>query len=396
MMQPSVAEGIMNISEKIIHLRINAKMNQEDLAKALKVSRQSISKWESGQAQPQIDKVLELAHLFKVTADELIDDNIVINKTAPAVEIKKGNKYFGTDGFRGESNKVLTALHAFQVGRFLGWYYSKPEFKKIHEEGRNARIVIGKDTRRSSYMFEYAICAGITASGADAYLLHVTTTPSVAYITRMDGFDAGVMITASHNIFYDNGIKVLNGRGEKLEDDVAQLIEAYIDHNLDKIGVEGDDIPYATRENIGSVIDYVSGRNRYIGYLISLVSHSFRNLKIGLDCANGSSWTIARNVFQALGADVIAVGVEPNGLNTNRDVGSTHIENLQKLIKEKGLDVGFAFDGDADRCIAVDEKGRVVDGDKMMYILAKSLKREDSLQGNTVVGRCWPSIRVFS
>ena len=385
MMQPSVAEGIMNISEKIIHLRINAKMNQEDLAKALKVSRQSISKWESGQAQPQIDKVLELAHLFKVTADELIDDNIVINKTAPAVEIKKGNKYFGTDGFRGESNKVLTALHAFQVGRFLGWYYSKPEFKKIHEEGRNARIVIGKDTRRSSYMFEYAICAGITASGADAYLLHVTTTPSVAYITRMDGFDAGVMITASHNIFYDNGIKVLNGRGEKLEDDVAQLIEAYIDHNLDKIGVEGDDIPYATRENIGSVIDYVSGRNRYIGYLISLVSHSFRNLKIGLDCANGSSWTIARNVFQALGADVIAVGVEPNGLNTNRDVGSTHIENLQKLVKEKGLDVGFAFDGDADRCIAVDEKGRVVDGDKMMYILAKSLKREDSLEGNTVV-----------
>lgn len=375
----------MNISEKIIHLRVNAKMNQEDLAKAINVSRQSISKWESGQAQPQIDKILELARLFSVTADELIDENIIINKTAPTVQERKKNKYFGTDGFRGESNKNLTALHAFQVGRFLGWYYNKPEFVKNRKNGEKAKIVIGKDTRRSSYMFEYAICAGITSSGADAYILHVTSTPSVAYITRMDGFDAGVMITASHNIFYDNGIKVLNSRGEKLEDEVSQLIEAYIDHDLETLGIDGDDIPYATRENIGCIVDYVSGRNRYVGYLISLVSHSFRDLKIGLDCANGASWNIARNVFQALGAEVHAIGIEPNGLNTNRDCGSTHIENLQKYVKDNGLDVGFAFDGDADRCICVDEKGRVVDGDKMMYILAKSLKKEGSLKGNTVV-----------
>lgn len=375
----------MNISEKIIHLRVNAKMNQEDLAKAINVSRQSISKWESGQAQPQIDKILELARLFSVTADELIDENIIINKTAPVVHERKKNKYFGTDGFRGESNKNLTALHAFQVGRFLGWYYNKPEFVKNRKNGEKAKIVIGKDTRRSSYMFEYAICAGITSSGADAYILHVTSTPSVAYITRMDGFDAGVMITASHNIFYDNGIKVLNSRGEKLEDEVSQLIEAYIDHDLETLGIDGDDIPYATRENIGCIVDYVSGRNRYVGYLISLVSHSFRDLKIGLDCANGASWNIARNVFQALGAEVHAIGIEPNGLNTNRDCGSTHIENLQKYVKDNGLDVGFAFDGDADRCICVDEKGRVVDGDKMMYILAKSLKKEGSLKGNTVV-----------
>lgn len=375
----------MNISEKIIHLRVNAKMNQEDLAKAINVSRQSISKWESGQAQPQIDKILELARLFSVTADELIDENIIINKTAPVVHERKKNKYFGTDGFRGESNKNLTALHAFQVGRFLGWYYNKPEFVKNRKNGEKAKIVIGKDTRRSSYMFEYAICAGITSSGADAYILHVTSTPSVAYITRMDGFDAGVMITASHNIFYDNGIKVLNGRGEKLEDEVSQLIEAYIDHDLETLGIDGDDIPYATRENIGCIVDYVSGRNRYVGYLISIVSHSFRDLKIGLDCANGASWNIARNVFQALGAEVHAIGIEPNGLNTNRDCGSTHIENLQKYVKDNGLDVGFAFDGDADRCICVDEKGRVVDGDKMMYILAKSLKKEGSLKGNTVV-----------
>lgn len=375
----------MNIAQKIIHLRVTSKISQEDLAKELGVTRQSISKWESGQSQPQIDKVLELARLFSVTADDLIDENIIINKNAPVISERPKNKYFGTDGFRGESNKVLTAAHAFKVGRFLGWYYSRPENMKNHEAGEKARIVIGKDTRRSSYMFEYAISAGITASGADAYILHVTTTPSVAYITRMDQFDAGVMITASHNIFYDNGIKVLNGKGEKLEDEVSQLIEAYIDNDLKVLGIDEDDIPYATRENIGSIVDYVSGRNRYIGYLISLVSHSFRSLRIGLDCANGSSWNIARNVFQALGAEVHAVGVEPNGLNTNRGVGSTHIENLQKYVKDNNLDVGFAFDGDADRCICVDEKGRVVDGDKMMYILAKSLRKEGSLNADTVV-----------
>ena len=359
-------------------------MNQEALADALNVTRQSISKWESGQAQPQLSKLLEIAKLFAVTTDELIDDDIVINKTTP-VEVKKPkNKYFGTDGFRGESNKVLTAEHAFKVGRFLGWYYSKPEFRKKHRN-KKACIVIGKDTRRSSYMFEYAIAAGITASGADAYILHVTSTPSVAYITRTDQFDCGVMITASHNIFYDNGIKVLNSNGEKLEDDVTQLIEAYIDGKMSVLGVDDKDIPYATRGDIGAVVDYVAGRNRYVGYLISVVSHSFRGLRVGLDCANGAAWNIARNVFEALGAEVHAVGIDPNGLNTNKDVGSTHIENLQKYVKDNDLDVGFAFDGDADRCIAVDEKGRVVDGDKMMYILAKSLKKEGFLKNNTVV-----------
>lgn len=376
----------MNIGEKIAHLRITAKMSQEDLAKALDVTRQSISKWEMNQTSPQIDKVKEICKLFEVSIDDLINDDVVINKTkGEETGKRRGNKYFGTDGFRGESNKVLTALHAYKVGRFLGWYYNGAEFINKHPNGEKARIVIGKDTRRSSYMFEYALCAGIVASGADAYILHVTTTPSVSYVTRTDGFDCGVMITASHNIFYDNGIKVLNGNGEKLDDEVTALIEAYIDGDMKYLGVEGDDIPYATREDIGSVVDYVAGRNRYVGYLISVVSKSFRGLKIALDCANGASWSIAKTVFNALGADVYAVGVEPNGLNTNRDCGSTHIENLVNVMKNGNYDVGFAFDGDADRCIAVDEKGRVVDGDKMLYVLGKSLKRQGALNGNVVV-----------
>lgn len=376
----------MTIAEKIMHLRIHAKMNQEELAKALDVTRQSISKWETGISLPQVDKVMELCKLFNVSADDLLNDDVVISKgIAKEEKGPRKNKYFGTDGFRGESNKVLTADHAYRVGRFLGWYYSTVQFKKKHAAGERARIVIGKDTRRSSYMFEYAIAAGISASGADAYILHVTTTPSVSYITRTDGFDCGVMITASHNIFYDNGIKVLNGRGEKLDDEVTALIEAYIDKDFKTLGVEGDDLPYATRENIGSINDYVEGRNRYTGYLISVVSQSFRGLRIGLDCANGASWYIARSVFNALGADVFAIGVEPNGLNTNRDCGSTHIENLCKYVKENNLDVGFAFDGDADRCIAVDEKGHEVDGDKMMYILGHALMRQGSLNDKTVV-----------
>lgn len=376
---------IMTIGEKITHLRINAKMNQEQLAKALDVTRQSISKWEMDQASPQVDKIIEICKLFHITADDLINDEVVISKGSKKEEAPHKNKYFGTDGFRGESNKVLTADHAYKVGRFLGWYYSKPEFKKDRKDDERTRIVIGKDTRRSSYMFEYALAAGITASGADAYILHVTTTPSVSYITRTDGFACGVMITASHNIFYDNGIKVLNGRGEKLEDDVTALIEAYIDGDMKTLGVDGKDIPYATREEIGSIVDYVSGRNRYTGYLISTCAESFRGMKIGLDCANGASWNIARNVFSALGADIYPIGIEPNGLNTNRDCGSTHIENLCKFVKENKLDVGFAFDGDADRCIAVDEKGNQVDGDKMMYILAKSLKNQGALNNDTVV-----------
>lgn len=375
----------MTIGEKITHLRINAKMNQEQLAKALNVTRQSISKWEMDQASPQVDKILEICKLFHITADELIDDAVVISKAKVKEEKVKKNKYFGTDGFRGESNKVLTADHAYKVGRFLGWYYSSAQFKNNHPNGTRARIVIGKDTRRSSYMFEYAVAAGISASGADAYMLHVTTTPSVSYITRTDGFDCGVMITASHNIFYDNGIKVLNGRGEKLDDEVTALIEAYIDKDLATLGVEGDDIPFATRENIGSITDYIEGRNRYVGYLISTCANSFRGLKIGLDCANGASWNIARSVFNALGADIYPIGIEPNGLNTNKDCGSTHIENLKKYVKENKLDVGFAFDGDADRCIAVDEKGNEVDGDKMMYILGKALKEKGALNDDTVV-----------
>ena len=383
--QPKVAKENMTIGEKITHLRINAKMNQEQLAKALDVTRQSISKWEMDQASPQVDKIKEICKLFDVTADDLINDEVVISKGNAKEEAPRKNKYFGTDGFRGESNKVLTADHAYKVGRFLGWYYSKAEFTKNHKDGQRARIVIGKDTRRSSYMFEYAIAAGITASGADAYILHVTTTPSVSYITRTDDFDCGVMITASHNIFYDNGIKVLNGRGEKLEDEVTALIEAYIDHDLKALGVEGNDIPYATREEIGCIVDYVAGRNRYTGYLISTCAVSLRGMKIGLDCANGASWNIARNVFEALGADIYPIGIEPDGLNTNKDCGSTHVGKLCKFVKENKLDVGFAFDGDADRCIAVDEKGQEVDGDKMMYILGKALKAKGALNENTVV-----------
>lgn len=284
------------------------------------------------------------------------------------------NKYFGTDGFRGEANLTLTSYQAYKVGRFLGWYY-----KKDHKTTR-PRIVIGKDTRRSSYMLEYSIVAGITASGADAYMLHVTTTPSVSYIARTDGFDCAIMITASHNPFYDNGIKVINRYGEKLDDDTTALIEDYLDKDT-----SADDLPFASRENIGKIIDYVSGRNRYVGYLISLASHSYKHLKIGLDCANGASWTIAEAVFNALGAQTTVIGAEPNGININSDCGSTHIDKLCNLVKQNHLDIGFAFDGDCDRCIAVDENGNVVDGDKMLYILANRLKSRGMLKGNTVV-----------
>ncbi|MBQ6893867.1 MAG: phosphoglucosamine mutase [Clostridia bacterium] len=294
------------------------------------------------------------------------------------------NKYFGTDGFRGEANVGLTSMQAYKVGRFLGWYYSS-ELSGCKKQGYRPKIVIGKDTRRSSYMLEYSIVSGITASGADAYMLHVTTTPSVSYVTRLEEFDCGIMITASHNPFYDNGIKIINRYGEKLDDSVASLIEAYIDGNLERIGVVGDDIPFAKRERIGCIVDHVSGRNRYVGYLISLASHSYKHLKIGLDCANGASWMIAKSVFDALGAQTVVIGAEPNGLNVNEDCGSTHIEKLCTLVKEKHLDLGFAFDGDADRCIAVDEKGNVFDGDMMLYILAKRLKSRGTLSGNTLV-----------
>ncbi len=372
----------MTIGEKILKLRTAANISQEQLAERISVSRQSVSKWEMDQAIPQIDKVLQLCELFDISTDELLQDKITINHK---IEKKLGsNKYFGTDGFRGEANLTLTSMQAYKVGRFLGWYYSSA-LSGNTKAGYRPRIVIGKDTRRSSYMLEYSIVAGITASGADAYMLHVTTTPSVSYVTRQDEFDCGIMITASHNPYYDNGIKVINRYGEKLEDSTTSLIESYIDGDLKAFGVVSDDLPLAGREKIGCIVDYASGRNRYLGYLISIASHSYKSLKIGLDCANGASWMIAKAVFGALGAQTVVIGAEPNGLNVNEGCGSTHIENLCKLVREQHLDMGFAFDGDADRCIAVDENGNVVDGDLMLYILGKRLKNRGVLNHNTIV-----------
>ncbi len=375
----------MTIAEKIIYLRTQAGLNQEQLADALFVTRQSVSKWEMGLASPQIGKVQELCRLFHISADELINDDVdLIVKGKPEAKEETHHKYFGTDGFRGESNIGLTAFHAFKIGRFLGWYYSRPQFGAKRAKDEHARIVIGKDTRKSSYMFEYALASGITASGADAYILHVTTTPSVSYIARTDDFDAGVMITASHNIFYDNGIKILNGNGEKIDDEVTSLVEAYLDHDMAYLGINGEDLPYAKREDIGAVVDYVAGRNRYIGFLISAVAKSFRKLRIGIDCANGASWSIARSVFNALGAETIAIGTDPNGLNVNLNCGSTHMDRLVELVKANNLDCGFAFDGDADRCLAVDEKGHIVDGDKILYILGREMADKGRLNGNAI------------
>ncbi len=292
-------------------------------------------------------------------------------------------KYFGTDGFRGEANVDLTADHAYQVGRFLGWYYG--ELKRRGGSSEPARIVIGKDTRRSSYMFEYTLAAGLTASGADAYLLHVTTTPSVAYVTRVDEFDCGIMISASHNPYYDNGIKLLNRNGEKMEEEVIDLVEAYIDGKLELFGQKWETLPFGKREQLGCSVDYVSGRNRYIGYLISLGLYSFKGMKVGLDCANGAAWNIAKSVFDALGAKTYVINADPNGTNINNDAGSTHIENLQKYVVEQGLDVGFAYDGDADRCLCVDENGQVVNGDHILYILGDYMRQRGQLDNNTVV-----------
>ena len=281
-------------------------------------------------------------------------------------------KYFGTDGFRGEANVTLTVDHAFKVGRFLGWYYGKN-----HENGK-AKIVIGKDTRRSSYMFEYSLVAGLTASGADAYLLHVTTTPSVSYVARTEDFDCGIMISASHNPFYDNGIKLINAAGEKMKEDVIAEIEKYLDGEL-------GEIPYATRENIGCTVDYTAGRNRYMGYLMSLAIYSFKGIRVGLDASNGSAWTLAKAVFDALGAKTYVINAAPDGTNINANCGSTHIEGLQDLVRREHLDVGFAFDGDADRCLCVDEKGEVITGDHILYIYGCYMKDRDKLEGNKVV-----------
>ncbi len=292
-------------------------------------------------------------------------------------------KYFGTDGFRGEANVNLTADHAFKVGRFLGWYYT--QLKRRSGADGSAKIVIGKDTRRSSYMFEYSLVGGLVASGADAYLLHVTTTPSVAYVCRTEDFDCGIMISASHNPYYDNGIKLINGFGEKMDENTISLIEAYLDGNLEAFGREWEELPLAKREQIGRTVDYVAGRNRYIGYLISLGLYSFKGVKVGLDCANGSSWNIAKLVFDALGAKTYVIHNEPDGYNINEGAGSTHIEKLQKFVLDNGLDVGFAYDGDADRCLCVDEKGNVITGDHILYIYGRYMKERGKLLGNTVV-----------
>ncbi|MCI8722981.1 MAG: phosphoglucosamine mutase [Ruminococcus sp.] len=288
-------------------------------------------------------------------------------------------KYFGTDGFRGEANVVLTVEHAFKVGRYLGWYFGQEH---------KARIVIGKDTRRSSYMFEYALAAGLTASGADAYLLHVTTTPSVSYVVRTEDFDCGIMISASHNPYYDNGIKVINKKGHKMEAEVEEKIENYID------GVTGE-LPLAAKEQIGRTIDYAAGRNRYIGHLISLATRSFKDMRIGLDCANGSASSIAKSVFDALGAKTYVISNEPDGLNINQNCGSTHIEVLQEFVKEKKLDAGFAYDGDADRCIAVDENGKIVDGDLVLYMCGKYLMEQGRLAGNTIVTTVMSNLGLY-
>ena len=289
-------------------------------------------------------------------------------------------KYFGTDGFRGEANKNLTFEHAVKIGRFLGWYFGE-------NMGKKAKIVIGKDTRRSSYMFEYALCTGLMASGADAYIMHVTTTPSVAYITRTDDFDCGIMISASHNPFYDNGIKLLNSKGEKMEEETLLKVEEYID---DKI-----EIPIAHREDIGRTVDYVEGRNRYIGYLISMSKYSFKGVKVGLDVANGAAWNIAKGVFNALGAKTYVINDAPDGYNINTDCGSTHIEHLQKFVVDNGLDVGFAYDGDADRCLAVDEKGNVVTGDHIIYMYGVYMKERGKLLNNKVVATIMSNYGLF-
>ncbi|MGN0322225.1 MAG: phosphoglucosamine mutase [Oliverpabstia sp.] len=288
-------------------------------------------------------------------------------------------KYFGTDGFRGEANVDLTVEHAFKVGRFLGWYYGKDH---------KAQIVIGKDTRRSSYMFEYSLVAGLTASGADVYLLHVTTTPSVSYVVRTENFDCGIMISASHNPFYDNGIKIINGNGQKMDADVEEQIEKYIDDDM-------QELPYATRENIGRTVDFSAGRNRYIGYLISIPTRSFKNYRVGLDCSNGSASSVAKSVFDALGAKTYVINNNPDGTNINTNCGSTHIEVMQKFVKEKHLDVGFAYDGDADRCIAVDHLGNVIDGDLIMYVCGKYMMERGKLENNTIVTTIMSNLGLY-
>lgn len=320
---------------------------------------------------------------MKVTDKHTKTDAALCSRNVNTKGKRRMGKYFGTDGFRGEANENLTADHAYKIGRFLGWYYG--ELKRRNGDDTPARIVIGKDTRRSSYMFEYTLVGGLVASGADAYLLHVTTTPSVAYVARTDNFDCGIMISASHNPYYDNGIKLINGNGEKMEEETIALVEDYLDGKVEVFGETYEEVPYAHKNRIGCTVDYVAGRNRYVGYLISLGMYSFKGKKVGLDCANGSSWNIAKTVFDALGAKTYVINAQPDGTNINNNAGSTHIEGLQKYVVENGLDVGFAYDGDADRCLCVDEKGNLVDGDAILYIYGQYMKERGKLLTNTVV-----------
>lgn len=279
-------------------------------------------------------------------------------------------KYFGTDGFRGRANEGLNVEQAFKIGRYIGYHYGL-------EQGRKARIVIGKDTRRSSYMFEAALISGLVASGADVYMLHVIPTPGVCYEVCDGNFDCGIMITASHNPFCDNGIKLVNREGFKMDESVLERVEAYIDSEFE--------VPLATGNEIGCTVDYMQGRNRYIAHLIASANFSLQGVKVGLDCANGAASSVAKPVFDALGADVRVINNAPDGFNINVDCGSTHIERLQRLVVEQGLDVGFAYDGDADRCLAVDERGHVVDGDLILYVCGKYLNKHGRLAGGTVV-----------
>ncbi len=366
----------MTFGEKLRELRKSHTLSKKALADRLGVSRQTVCNWEKDKTTPSLKRLQRLAACFQLEADAFLTKEAPKTKNTP----QRCEKFFGTDGFRGEANIELTPERAYRIGRFLGWHYTKEKKK----EGARARIVIGKDTRRSSYMLEYALAAGIAASGADAYMLHVTTTPSVSYITKCDEFDCGVMITASHNKFTDNGIKLINRYGEKLEDSTTAMVEEYLARTPAEIEPHTD-IPRATGADIGCISDYVAGRNRYMAYLISLAAHSYKKLHIGLDTANGAAFMIASAVFSALGAELTLIGDDPNGININDGCGSTHIEALCRLVREKHLDLGFAFDGDGDRCIAVDERGEVVDGDKILYILASRLKARGMLSKNTVV-----------
>ncbi len=372
----------MTFGQIIRQLRREAGMTQEELASLLSISGQAVSRWENELAMPDISLLPILAKIFSVTTDYLLGLHQPQSERS-----KKMGKYFGTDGFRGEAGVDLTADHAYRIGRFLGYLCS---------DGvrRRARIAIGKDTRRSSYMLEYAIAAGLTASGADAYMLHVTTTPSVSYVVASENFDAGIMISASHNPYYDNGIKLVSGRGEKADDRMLSAIEDYLDGDY-RTETGDRELPYAKGEAAGCIVDYAAGRNRYIGYLISLSLYSFRGFRIGLDCANGSAWMIAKNVFDALGASTYVINSHPDGMNINRDAGSTHIEGLSRLVRDNHLDLGFAFDGDADRCLAVDENGEVVNGDHILYILATEMQRKNELSNNTVVTTVMSNLGLY-